>query len=170
VHQDTDTEVVVYVRLLDEGTDVWRPVRATALPDGTFRFQEPSGYDPDAETWEFPPLTKVRCATKKFMDGDEGLVAVARGARVIEGGGKRRSTSHATNLPPAGSTFEWTLDDFPHYAHNCDLGYGMPITSPQRAMEVFRSEFNGAWKYGALRISVWEAAIEFFTVVTCVLS
>jgi len=37
VHQDTDTEAVVYVRLLDEGTDVWRPVRATALPDGTFR-------------------------------------------------------------------------------------------------------------------------------------
>src|SRR5271165_5317588 len=37
VHQDTDTEAVVYVRLLDEGTDVWRPARATALPDGTFQ-------------------------------------------------------------------------------------------------------------------------------------
>ena len=77
-HQDTDTEVVVYVRLLDEGTDVWRPVRATALPDGTFRLLEPNGYDPDSETWEFPPLTKVVCATNKFADGDEGLVAVAR--------------------------------------------------------------------------------------------
>jgi hypothetical protein len=77
-HRDTDTEVVVYVRLQDEGTDVWRPVRATALPDGTFRLLEPEGYDPDAETWEFPPLTKVRCAAKKFTDGDEGLVAVAR--------------------------------------------------------------------------------------------
>ena len=79
VHQDTDTEVVVYVRLLDEGTDVWRPVRATALPDGTFRLLEPSGSDPMAETWEFPPSTKVRCATRKFADGGEGLVAVARG-------------------------------------------------------------------------------------------
>jgi hypothetical protein len=76
-HQDTDTEVVVYVRLLDEGTDVWRPVRARALPDGTFWLLEPNGYDPNAETWEFPPLTKVRCATKKFTDG-EGRVAVAR--------------------------------------------------------------------------------------------
>src|SRR5262249_24841951 len=79
-HQDTDTEVVVYVRLLDEGTDVWRPARATALPDGTFRLLEPKGYDPGAETWEFPPLTKVRCTTKRFMDGNEGFVAVARDA------------------------------------------------------------------------------------------
>jgi hypothetical protein len=79
VRQDIDTEVVVYVRLLDEGTDVWRPVRATALPDGTFRLLEPDGYDSNAERWEFPPMTKVRCVTRKFTDGDEGLVAVARG-------------------------------------------------------------------------------------------
>jgi hypothetical protein len=78
-HRDTDTEAMVYVRLLDEGTDVWRPVRATALPDGTFRLLEPNGYDPNAETWEFPPSAKVRCVTRKFTDGGEGLVAVARG-------------------------------------------------------------------------------------------
>ena len=78
VPQDTDTEAVVYVRLLDEGTDVWRPVRATALPDGTFRLLEPNGYNPNAETWEFLPSTKVRCVTRKFTDGDESLVAVAR--------------------------------------------------------------------------------------------
>ena len=40
---------------------------------------------------------------------------------------------------------DWTLDDFPHYAHNRDLGYRMPISSPQRAMEVFRGEFDAAW-------------------------
>jgi len=78
-HQDTDTKAVVYVRLLDEGTDVWRPVSATPLPDGTFRLLEPTGYDPITETWEFPPSTKVRCVTRKFTDGGEGLVAVARG-------------------------------------------------------------------------------------------
>jgi len=77
-HQDTDTDVVVYVRLLDEATDVWRPVPATALPDGTFRLLKPDGYDPNAETWEFPPSMKVHCITRKFADGDEGLVAVAR--------------------------------------------------------------------------------------------
>ena len=78
VRQDTDTEVVVYVRLLDEGTDVWRPARATALPDGTFWLLESEGYNPNAERWEFPPSTKVRCATRTFTDGDEGFVAVAR--------------------------------------------------------------------------------------------
>ena len=78
VPQDTDTEVVVCVRLLDEGTDVWRPVSASALPDGTFRLREPEGYDPNAERWEFPPPTKVRCITRQFADGGEGLVAVAR--------------------------------------------------------------------------------------------
>jgi hypothetical protein len=76
--QETDTEVVVYVRLLDEGTDVWRPVRAAALPDGTFRLLEPDRYDPDTERWEFPPSTKVRCVARKFTDGGEGFVAVAR--------------------------------------------------------------------------------------------
>jgi len=78
VRQNTDTEMVVYVRLLDEGTDVWRPVRATVLSDGTFRLLEPDRYDPNAETWEFPPSTKVRCVTRTFTDGGEGLVAVAR--------------------------------------------------------------------------------------------
>ena len=78
VHRDTDTKAVVYVRLLDEGTDVWRPVGATLLPDGTFRLQEPDDYDSNAERWEFPPSTKVRCVTRKFTDGGEGLVAVGR--------------------------------------------------------------------------------------------
>jgi peptidoglycan/xylan/chitin deacetylase (PgdA/CDA1 family) len=54
---------------------------------------------------------------------------------------------------------DWTLDDFPHYAHNRDLGYRMPISSPQRAHEVFRSEFDAAWEYGALWITVWHPAL-----------
>jgi hypothetical protein len=75
--RDLDTETVVYVRLLDEGTDVWRPVRAIPLANGIFEIGEPEDYDPETETWEFPPHTKVTCARKKFAEGDEGLVAVA---------------------------------------------------------------------------------------------
>jgi hypothetical protein len=75
--QHLDTETVVYVRLLNEGTDVWRPTRATPLPDGTYRIRRPDDYDPDNETWEFPPLTRVRCTAKRFADGDEALVAIA---------------------------------------------------------------------------------------------
>ena len=54
---------------------------------------------------------------------------------------------------------DWTLDDFPHYAHNRDPGYRMPISPPQRAMEVFRSAFDAAWEFGALWISVWHPAL-----------
>ena len=68
-HQDTDTDRVIYVRLLEEGTDVWRPVPATALPDGTFKLSVPAGYDPEAEVWEFPPNARVKCAARRFADG-----------------------------------------------------------------------------------------------------
>src|SRR5438045_8435993 len=68
VHQDTDSEAVVYVRLLDEGTDVWRPVRATALRDGTFRLLQANGYDPITETWELPPSPRLSSVTASVPD------------------------------------------------------------------------------------------------------
>jgi len=76
--QSTNTETVVYVRLLDEGTDVWRPVPARALPDGTFELAEPEGYDPQVERWEFAPHARVKCVAKSFSDGEKGLVAVVQ--------------------------------------------------------------------------------------------
>jgi hypothetical protein len=59
------------------------------------------------------------------------------------------------NRPLLELPTDWTLDDFPHYAHNRDLGYRMLISAPLRATEVFRSEFDAAWEFGALWISVW---------------
>ena len=50
---------------------------------------------------------------------------------------------------------DWSLDDWPHYMHNRDFRYVMPISAPKRAMEVFRAEFDAAWQYGGLWISVW---------------
>jgi peptidoglycan/xylan/chitin deacetylase (PgdA/CDA1 family) len=50
---------------------------------------------------------------------------------------------------------QWDLDDWPHYMHNRDFGYTMPISSPTRAAEVFRAEFDAAWEYGGLWVSVW---------------
>jgi len=50
---------------------------------------------------------------------------------------------------------DWSMDDWPHYTHNADLGKVMPISSPQQAMEVFLSQFDAAWQYGGLWISVW---------------
>ncbi|PLR87741.1 polysaccharide deacetylase family protein [Bacillus sp. V33-4] len=49
----------------------------------------------------------------------------------------------------------WAMDDWPQYTHNSELGYVMPINSPQRAMEVFLSEFDAAWEHGGMWISVW---------------
>jgi peptidoglycan/xylan/chitin deacetylase (PgdA/CDA1 family) len=50
---------------------------------------------------------------------------------------------------------QWDLDDWPHYMHNRDFRYTMPISAPARAVEVFRAEFDEAWMNGGLWISVW---------------
>jgi hypothetical protein len=49
----------------------------------------------------------------------------------------------------------WALDDWPQYMHSIDLDFQMPIQSPQRAVEVFKAEFDAAWEYGALFVPVW---------------
>lgn len=50
---------------------------------------------------------------------------------------------------------DWTFDDWPHYMHNRDFAYTMPVSAPNRAMEVFRSEFDAARRYGSHWITVW---------------
>jgi len=47
------------------------------------------------------------------------------------------------------------MDDWPHFMHNWDLGYQMPISAPQRAKEVFLAEFDAAWENGGLWMTVW---------------
>ena len=64
----------VYVALLDEGVDVWRPVRARDLGSGHF---EVMGIVPAMERWQFEPGTRVRCREHRFADGVTGLVAYA---------------------------------------------------------------------------------------------
>ena len=76
VDQGSCTEKIVFVKLLDEGTDVWRPVHATLLADGTYKLHASAGYDPTTETWEFPPFSRVICASRTFSDGEVGLIAV----------------------------------------------------------------------------------------------
>lgn len=49
----------------------------------------------------------------------------------------------------------WGCDDWPQYAHFSELDYMMPIQSPQRAMEVFMSEFEAAYEFGGMFIPVW---------------
>ena len=63
----------IFVALLDEGTNVWRPVAAKNVGAGEF---EIVGTMPDDETWQFLPGAVVRCEPHRFADGKVGLVAV----------------------------------------------------------------------------------------------
>ena len=50
---------------------------------------------------------------------------------------------------------ELAMDDWTQYVCIREFGYMMPIASPQRAMEVFRAEFDSAWRHGGMWIAVW---------------
>jgi hypothetical protein len=65
----------IYVKLLEEGTDVWRPVAALALTDGSFELIGSADQD-ENEKWEFLPHSRVICAEKIFSDGSKQLVAI----------------------------------------------------------------------------------------------
>ncbi len=63
----------IYVALLDEGTDVWRPVQATELTNGVFRIAPTK--PPNDEVWEFEPGATVRCE-RRHLSGGSALVAI----------------------------------------------------------------------------------------------
>ena len=69
----------IYIRLLDEGTDVSRPTEAVDIGGGLFRVLPAEGYDPEEEHWEFPPGSTVRLEKRVDTSG-EYLVAVAPGS------------------------------------------------------------------------------------------
>ena len=76
VETDSSTSgSVVFVRLLDEGTVVYRPVQAQLVGGGAYRLIGPADYDPDDEAWEFPPGSIVTCELRNF-GGETVLVAV----------------------------------------------------------------------------------------------
>jgi hypothetical protein len=64
-----DALVTVYVPLLREGVDVWRPVAATRQGESMFRL---IASQPEDEVWCFPPGSIVRCEQR-----GSDLVAVA---------------------------------------------------------------------------------------------
>ncbi len=78
VETDSSTNrTVVFVRLLDEGTVVFRPSPARHVGDAVYRLEAPPDYDQEDEAWEFPPGSLVLCEMRE-MDGGSALVAVKR--------------------------------------------------------------------------------------------
>ena len=47
------------------------------------------------------------------------------------------------------------LDDWPQYVNMREFNMGMTIQSPERAMDVFRAEFDAAWTHGGLWAAIW---------------
>jgi hypothetical protein len=71
----TSKRVEIYVRLLDEGTEVSRPTYALDLGNGLFRLEPSPSYDPEVETWEFEPGAEVR-GELQSTDSGSYLMAV----------------------------------------------------------------------------------------------
>jgi hypothetical protein len=67
------TERTIYVQLLDEAVDAWRPVVALAKADDAYRLPDAA---PGDEKWEFAPGARVRC-TRRELEGELVLVATA---------------------------------------------------------------------------------------------
>ena len=60
--------MTIYVRLLDEGVDCWRPVTAERVRDDIYRIVG-AAPDPEDEKWEFFVGQLVRCNWQELIDG-----------------------------------------------------------------------------------------------------
>ena len=75
-HRALGMSATIYIYLLDEGTDVWRPVSAEQIGDKIYRI---TGSPPDdTETWQFFTGDIVRCREQTFASGERRLVAYER--------------------------------------------------------------------------------------------
>jgi len=67
--------LTIYVALLDEGSDCWRPVDAEHVDRDLYKIVEAV---PEDERWQFKTGNIIRCQRHEFQDGTV-LVAVEVG-------------------------------------------------------------------------------------------
>jgi len=67
----------IYIALLDEGVDVWRPVQAERLSGNTYRILS-QAYDRRIESWQFEPGDVVLC--EMVESSDRRILAATRKA------------------------------------------------------------------------------------------
>jgi hypothetical protein len=58
----------IFVSLLDEAVDVWRPVQAEHIRGKVYRIVD-QPYDREIETWQFEPGDEVVCELTDASDG-----------------------------------------------------------------------------------------------------
>jgi hypothetical protein len=62
--------IELYVRLLNEGPEAFRPTRALKLGGGLFKLVASSDYDPGDESWELAPGSTVRVEMHHGANGN----------------------------------------------------------------------------------------------------
>jgi len=67
----------IFVALLGENVDVWRPVDAEPLSSDAYRITG-ANPDPEGEVWEFVTGELVRCEPRRFDEESPVLVAVEK--------------------------------------------------------------------------------------------
>jgi hypothetical protein len=67
----------IFVRLMGEQMEIWRPVEAVKIDQETYRIISPNP-EPKVEKWQFNRDDMVSCQTKTFSDGTSGLIAVRK--------------------------------------------------------------------------------------------
>jgi hypothetical protein len=68
------TDNLIYVKLLDEGIEVWRPIAAVRTGENTFRITEVE-QEGSGESWEFHNGQNV-LVEQRVLGGEAVLVAV----------------------------------------------------------------------------------------------
>ncbi len=67
----------IFIKLLDEDIDVWRPVNAEAVSLDIYKILDCNNETIANENWEFKPGDLVRCSPK-ILDGEKVKVATER--------------------------------------------------------------------------------------------
>jgi hypothetical protein len=60
----------IYVALLDEGVDVWRPIQARHISSDIYLI-ESVNMNPSLEKWEFDTGDYVKCEEREIVNGNE---------------------------------------------------------------------------------------------------
>ena len=59
---------IIFIKLLNEGTEVWRHTNATKQDKDTFRNDLSDKFDSEVEDWEFIPGMTVKCENRILFD------------------------------------------------------------------------------------------------------
>lgn len=78
MHMNSGIPRQIFVHLLDEPVEAWRPVQAIEKGDGLYKIVSERSFEPADEHWEFTTGDIVRVREQRFGEGRVELVAAER--------------------------------------------------------------------------------------------